>query len=378
MKKESLLQTFIPLLFLSAGGAYADSPHASNAPSDLDSRISILEAQMNEISTQTAHGNFGAKLPSASPQILGENWFFTADLLWWHVNEGGNDYAIRYKGDVLDDEHKGLNRKLKFKWDYGFRAGIGKTFQHDRWDLYLNFTWFQAKNSAACSLRNGTDVIALIGSPVAEDNTGTQAKIHWGIHFYTLDLNLGRNYFISPKVAFHPFAGIKAAWIDQSQRASSKVNIAIPAEVTHIQTKGKNRFWGVGPDLGLESKWFIGNGFNLFGSMAGALLWSDFHVRQKQTNSLDAVGLTTNSLPYSGHFDLHTVTAMTQMQIGVGYETNLYHNQYHLAINARYEQQYFWGQNQMPYFPSDTNYKYKRLSEDLSLQGLTVDVRFDF
>jgi hypothetical protein len=69
---------------------------------------------------------------------------------------------------------------------------------------------------------------------------------------------------------------------------------------------------------------------------------------------------------------------MTQMQIGMGYETNIHHNQYRISVNARYEHQYWWQQNQMPYFPLASTYKFRRFSDDLSLQGLTVDVRFDF
>jgi hypothetical protein len=330
-----------------------------------------LEARMNEVSTKTAHGNFGAKTASASPQILGENWFFNADLLWWHVNEGGNDYALLYTQAPGSNETKVVDRKLKFKWDYGFRAGIGKTFQHDRWDLFLNFTWFRTDNSAASSLHGGYGLVPLLIIPIngASRNFANQVKIHWNIHFYTLDLNLGRHYFISPKVAVHPFVGLKTAWIEQHQRNSAKIVMPF---LTEMHSKTKNRFWGIGPDFGVEGKWFIVSGFNLFGSIAGAILWGDFDVHQGRTSS------DPNNNRSSIDFDLHALSPMTQMQIGFGYETNLHHNQYRLAVNARYEQQYFWGQNQIPYFPLANVYKYERFAEDLSLQGLTVDVRFDF
>ncbi|MES2121996.1 MAG: Lpg1974 family pore-forming outer membrane protein [Chlamydiota bacterium] len=370
MKKELLLHTVFSLFLLTSTGVNADAPSKSEMGTGLDSRVSILEAQMNEVSTKTVHGNWGAKTASSSPQILGENWFFTADMLWWHVNEGGNDYAVRYKDVPGSPEAKAKDLKLNFKWNWGFRSGIGTTFDHDRWDLYLNFTWFRADNSAAASTHGGPGVIPLLGAPVAGGvNAATQAKIHWNIRFYNLDLNLGRNYFVSSKLALHPFVGLKTGWINQNQHTSAKLFVPVS---TNLKTKTDNDFWGIGPNVGLEGKWFIGNCFNLFGSAAGAILWGDFDVHQKQHSSI------TDSTTYRVDFDLHTVVPMAQMQIGMGYETNIYHNRYRIAVNARYEQQYWWQQNQMPYFPAASTFKFRRFSDDLSLQGLTVDVRFDF
>lgn len=374
MKKELLLQTIVPLLLVSQVGLRADNHplgKVADRNADLDSRVSILEARMSEISMTTIHGNIGAKTASASPQILGENWFFTGDMLWWHANEGGNDYATVYSTPPSSANSKSTDRKLKFKWDFGFRAGIGTTFNHDRWDLYLNFTWFQTENSAASSLHGGAGLIPLLGAPPLGPNEvtlGSQAKIHWRLHFYTLDLDLGRHYFVSPRLAFHPFVGLKSAWINQNQNTKSKYFL----DQLHLKTKTENDFWGIGPQLGMEGKWFLGSCFNLFGSVAGSLLWGDFDVHQKQRDTL------LNEETYRLSLDMHSVVPMTQMQIGIGYETNLCHNRYHIAINTRYEHQYWWNQNQMPYFPLPNVYKYRRFGEDLSLQGLTVDVRFDF
>lgn len=366
MKKE-----LFPLLLLWTAGAHATSPSSTVATSDTDSRVSILEAQMNEVSTRTVHGNFGAKTASASPRILGDDWFLTADMLWWHVDTSGSKYCLLDETPPGAPDSKGTYRTLKFKWNYGFRAGVGTTFNHDRWDLYLNYTWFRADNSSATSLHGGFGIIpdsqVLINQRLG--NAAEQSKIHWSIHFQTLDLNLGRNYFISPKVAFHPFFGIKTAWIDQKVRSSNKLFFPV---ITHSHTKTKNDFWGIGPDLGIEGKWFLNYGFNLFGSIASALLWGDFDVRQKQHTSNPSTPI--NDID----FDKHAVSPMTQMQIGIGYETNFCDNQYHIAVNARYEQQYWWAQNQIPDYVLLNTYEFMRVFGDLSFQGLTIDVRFDF
>ena len=182
-------------------------------------------------------------------------------------------------------------------------------------------------------------------------------------------LNLGRNYFISSKVAFHPYVGIKGAWISQTKRSYSAVFYPF---VGTLNSRDRNDFWGVGPDIGVEGKWFIVSGLNLFGSAGGAIIWGDFDVRHKEFSP------TFEATRFNLKFDTHQVTPMAQFQIGLGYETNIYHDQYHIAVNARYEYQYWWQQNQMIYSSFSSTLRYLRYAEDLSLQGITLDVRFDF
>jgi Legionella pneumophila major outer membrane protein precursor len=331
---------------------------------DSNPRVSVLETQMSEASVRTVNGNYGGKTASAAAPLLGESWFLTADMLWWHVDEGGTDYAQLFQALPLSSSENGVhNRRLTFKWDFGFRAGIGKQFIHDNWDLFLNFTWFRAKNSSASSLHSSDFLSPLTVIPLKE---ASQVKLHWNIHFYTLDLNLGRSYFASPQLALHPYVGIKAAWITQHIRGRETVFFPLQAA---LKTRQKNAFWGVGPALGLEGKWFLDYGLHLFASGGGALLWGDFDVRHKEI---------APSLPHRFNLDIHQIAPVIQLQIGIGYETNIHHDTYRLGISCRYETQYWWDQNQMPYFSSQRGIQFRRYAEDLSLQGITLDVRFDF
>lgn len=354
MQTTFLFPLFCPLLLIAAEG-------------DNSSRVSILEMQISEATTRTIHGNYGGKTATACPQISGENWFFTGDMLWWHADEGGMDYAQVFQNTPGSSPSNSVeNRKLNFKWDYGFRTGIGTRFHHDQWDLLLNFTWFRTDNSAVTSLHHQAFITPLAMMPPL---SASQVKAHWNLHFYDFALNLGRPYFISSSVAVHPYFGINVPFISQTRRSQAEVFSPFVGE---LHSKDKNDFWGIGPDIGMEGKWFIASGFHLFGSACGALLWGDFDVRHKESSPTFA----------AQRFDLklntHQVVPMTQFQLGLGYETNIYHNHYHISVSARYEYQYWWQQNQMPLFVSSSSLKYQRYAEDLQLQGITVDVRFDF
>ncbi len=338
---------------------------------DLNTRVALLESQMSEVATTTAHGNIGAKTASAYPQYVGENWFFVGDMLWWHADEGGTDYAVLYDGFPETTKAHGKNRKLNFKWDFGFKAGIGTLLDQDKWDLALYFTWFRTTNSSASSLHDGKLLVPLLGAEYPELTSevtfaASQVKSRWTIHFYTWDLNLGRHFFVSKRLAFHPYVGVKVALIDQHVRTRSELFLPYS---TNLSTKIKNDFWGFGPMLGGEGKWFLGTHFNVFGSAAASILWGEFFIRQHQH--------LTKSLLDSLELSIHEVVPAAQFQLGIGYETNIHRDRYHIAANVRYEEQIWWNQNQMPYFPVGT-FKYKRFSEDLTLQGITVDVRFDF
>lgn len=351
MKKNRI---FYSLVFVSALRALAYG-------TDMDTRVSLLETRIAEVSTRTVQGNYGAKTASAAPQFLGENWFFTADMLWWHASEGGMDYAQLFKGNPgITSSDSVHNRKLHFKQNFGFRTGIGTTFNHDKWDLYLNFTWFQAENSAASSLHGGTFLTPLAVPP---PSPASQVKIHSKLGFYTLDLNLGRPYFLSSMLAIHPFVGVKGASIPQHIHTKGKT-----LDSKTFRVKQKNSFLGVGPNFGIEGKWFLDYGIHLFASGGASLLWGDFDVHHRVESPHPSK---------SFNLDIHEVVPAAQMQLGLGYETNFHRDIYRISVKVCYETQYFWNQNQLPYFSSIPN-RFQRYSEDLSLHGLTVNARFDF
>lgn len=358
MKKKCIIQIFLMLV---PGTIFCGPTDATEA------RVSLLESRMRAISTTNAHGTFGAKTASAAPRIHGADWFLRADLLWWHLDEGGTDYAQLWKDPPLERSSSVNNRRLTFKWNYGFRTGIGKVFSHDRWDLFLDFTWFETENSNVSSLHGGAFLVPLMQIPLPLK--ASQIRAHWNLHFYTLDLTLGRDSFVSPQLAFHPFAGIKTAWIDQSARVHSEV---FSPRSMILRSKDQSDFWGIGPSLGCEGKWFLDYGFHLFGSAAGAILWGNFDTHHRELSS------SAHGPKNCFDSDLHQISPMVQLQIGLGFETALYHDSFHIAVDTCYENQYWWNQNQMPQWTQSKTQRFQRLGEDLSFQGITTHVRFDF
>ena len=194
----------------------------------------------------------------------------------------------------------------------------------------------------------------------------SKADAHWHVDFYDLDLVLGRNYFVSRYLALHPYFGLTSAWIQQHRH----VRFEEPSGDL-MKLRSKNNFWGIGPRLGIDSQFYLGRNFSLYGNFSGALLWGDFHVREKESFPLDDLEI------YNLRDNLHRMVSTVGFGLGIAYETNFNHDANHFMVKAGYEGQYWWRQNQLPIFNAFA-LNFTRQSEDMSMQGLTVDFRLDF
>ncbi len=315
-------------------------------------------------------------LTSARP-ASDNGWYLFADALYWHADVGATDWA-----NVLSTPNLGSdtftiekNHSLNFKWDWGFRVGIGANIDHDMWDTNFYYTWFFTDNSNAAGGVRVTDEIG-VASDLAGDRT--TAKIHWGIHFSMFDWELGRWHYVSKSLALRPHVGVKGGWIDQD------INVRFKnPEGTRPVVRGKleNDFWGVGPSVGINTMWILGNAgksmehrFSLIGDFGGALMYGHFDVKDK-AKVFGRGGVETGSVKRNG-LTRNLAVTMLQGFMGLSWDTPFNHDKNHFMLKAGYELQYWFRQNQLVWTTDGT--KNRRISDDLALQGVTVDLRFDF
>lgn len=348
---------FIPNLSLIISAAFLTAN--AYGESSLDARVSQLEIDMNRVRGQTAFENFGAKTAAAYPQIDGYGWFFTGDFLFWKLYGLQTDFVFEsrpgstvFKGDV---EH------MTFRWRPGYRLSLGYIFDYDGWDVNLIFTDYTTK--AKHSERAHGDALLYPLWGASSEAQIMHAK--WSVNYWEFDLNLGRNFFLSRFLSFHPSFGLTFAQINQHRSAETFMN------AEHLHLRGVNHFQGIGPRMGVDTQFFLGRNFSLYGNVAGALLWGDFDVHEKQAST------RTSTVYYDQDGDTHRMAPMINMGIGIAFETNFNNNCNHFLVKVGYEGQYFWRQTQFPLL-SDVSFSQQRVSGDLGMQGLTVDFRFDF
>jgi hypothetical protein len=354
---------------------------------DMDSRVTQLENQMQQVRTETAMGTYGANTATASPQIEGDcyGWFFTADVLYWHAKVGGTEFAYTDNDPVGALPIKGRVKHIDFEWDWGFRFGLGYNFDHDGWDIRAEYTYFDSNgsdstsaglNSTVIPLRGTSGIVATVANPAYQFIFCGSAKSQYDFDYQSVDLELGRAYFVSRTLSFRPHWGLKSAWIDQQQitrytgGTANDNNLGLGVNTVHV--KDDCDFWGLGPRVGVDSKWYLGCGFSIFGNVAGALLFGHFDVNHKERYSL----LQDNRVKMSAN--RHAFSPNVQMQLGLRYDTYVHCGKQHIGVGLGYEANYWWRQNQMLKIDDAQVLKYERYSEDVSMHGLTLDIKWDF
>lgn len=364
------------------------SSTAAFAAMDMDSRVTQLENQMQQVRTETAMGTYGAQTASARAEVDGYGWFFTFDVLYWHAKAGGTEFAYSDQDPFAQLPISGRTKDIDFDWDWGLRFGLGYNFEHDGWDLRAQYTWFDTSGSDSTRAGSNSSIIPLRGSSTIVQtaaNSGNQflycasAKSQYDFDYSAIDLELGRAYFISGKLSFRPHWGLKTAWFDQEQiarytggtvDANNPNDLGLEGNTVHV--KDDCDFWGLGPRVGLDSKWHLGYGFSIFGNVAGALLFGHFDVEHKERFS----AFSDNRIKLSAN--RHAFSPTAQMQLGLRYDKYIHDNTQHIGVGLGFEAQYWWRQNQMLKIDDAQVLKYERYSEDVSMHGLTLDIRWDF
>jgi len=318
---------------------------------------------------------------SAHPTIDSHDWFVFGDVLYWHADEGGTDWAMRITQTNVGvgTGHRHLrNQDVDFGWDWGFRVGIGYNMVHDEWDTQLYYTWFQTKKEE--SVGSEESAFSFVASTNVADiqianSNYSNGEINWTIHYSVLDWELGRDYNVSKHLALRPHVGIKTAWISQHIKGHF-VEIGVAHDRDFF--KMENEFWGVGPSFGANMHWNFGNYgshyFGMFGDIAGALMWGHFDVDNEIENAVLEVDFD--------NLNRNLMSTMLLGALGLSWDTNFHNDKCHFCMKLGYELQYWFRQNQMITLLEKNTITdfggWTRYSDDLKLQGVTLRARFDF
>lgn len=331
-------------------------------------RLKQIEKELEELQEQFHELLVEQARPSANPSILGDVYFASFDILYWYGRANGTAFAYGNTSSQANVPLKGHTKDINFDWEWGLRAGVGKNLDHDRWDLYGTFTLYSPHFSRQCQAGPTNTLIPLKGATLINENV-THAKSSYSLDTYQIDLELGRHYFVSSKLSFRPFVGIKNAWINQRQIVRYTGG-SIGNHTSYIEDNCD--YWGMGLRVGVNSKWHLGGGFYFNGLLANALIYGYFDIdhREKLTiNPYDSIKLDDNK---------HRFIPAAEWRIGLGYGSYFNERRYFLDVSMSYEGQYFWRLNQMINIYEYRAYRYDNFSDDISMHGITFSVRFHF
>lgn len=339
---------------------------------NLENRVSALEQR------KTANGMVN---PSGRPEVKdGADVFFTGDFLIWQAHENGLGYVIKSKGPNVTDA---VTKEMHFKYDPGFRVGFGWNTPHDGWDLYANWTCFTSNASGHKNNHGGVMYPVLFNqvfSTQFNNSSPSSAKAHFNLHLNMIDLELGREFFVSKWLTLRPFIGMTTAWINQRMHAEYKGFQTTSNNFVSYVNHMKNKYWGIGVRPGLNTQWGLGSGFSFYGNTALSLLYGYFQ--------LDGHQYTKNTFgPVANYVDIEhsprVGRAIAEMQLGIRWEHMLANDHVHFSMQAGWENLMFFEQNQFESLLAGREgnaFKGSVVSNqgDLTIQGYTISLRLDF
>ncbi len=305
--------------------------------------------------------------PCAGPRVAcGADLFVTVDFIYWRSGMDGLAYATTGNGANIAPANPGTGsvRHPDFGWDPGFKIGLGYNLGHDCWDIFAEYTYLRP--SASDSVSNTAQTLVSLWS---FDNVNTtplaSARGSWDLDFNVVDLELGRNYFISRYLTLRPHFGLKGTWMC-NDFATSNVDFADNTIVNRF-TVGQD-YWAVGLRTGLDTVWYFNKYFGIFGDFALSAIWGEFDVTRRERAT--TAGVITSQSNYNN--DFYSLKEVFEIVLGLQGDIWFSDDSFHLGFNAGWEMQYWPDQNQ-----------YFKLSEeaahgDLFFMGLTLGVRFDF
>lgn len=379
MKKFAFLTA--PFLCMTALALHADS---SGEVSKVDSEFSqsfsgLVVDSMGQHSVQSSQKNgqkndnqmMGQITPEAEPRVV--HWadpFLTAEFIYWDAVQDGLDYAMTGVSLTGVNADKGRVHAPNSDFVPGFKLGFGLRFKHDGWDLYGNYTWLSEvdADSSARSDSDGDSTvtsmwdimtpsgIAAVGLPM------DSAKANWELQLNVLDLELGRNFYISPRLTLRPHFGFKFGWL--SQDYDIKYDNMTATQGINYSIKHDQDFFGVGIRTGLDTVWYFARHVGLYADFAFAALWSDFDVSRKDeyASAIESeYKIVNNKNPHTD-----ALTEVLELGIGLRYDTTFFVGDYAFYIQAGWEEQIWFNQNQLYSLSRDAS------ASNLTFQGLSV------
>lgn len=155
-----------------------------------------------------------------------------ANALYFQALENGNRFAT-FEERVIGPD---------FEANFGFRAKLSGQLPHDCWQLGAQFLHYHSR-------------------------TWTGDVHMWRLHMGIGDLLLERSFPISSCFSWTPTWGVRYAMVRKKTYLGSTTNM-------------KNKYWGVGPVIGLEGLWQICDWLGIFARSGYSLLYGSLYLHQ--------------------------------------------------------------------------------------------------
>lgn len=328
----------------------------------------------------------------AGPQLEEDNSFNVMGAAIYGVaNAQANEIALFSTNRNLTaypEGGQGLEPYENPSW--GFKVGLGYRISHDDWKFEGRYTWFKSTYSGSYESAYGgvyfpsfyanmaVDVTSLAGGPFGGGVTPF-TNLQYGTYtlLQALNVYLVRPTLYTALLEISPYFGVD--YINTMRRMTiSFTNDAVASPIYinggFYRTYDKNRFWGVGPMVGINSNWYLGYDVGLYADGYFAVTYGCANsysqtaaYRPSQSASPAATAAISNSLyQYAPHMNI---------QLGFNWSHTFDSERAALSFRAGYESQYFFQVNKTIF--NSTHY-FIANGAGIGLQNLVLQLQVDF
>ncbi len=374
------------------------------------------------------------------PYTCDGDFEISASALYWKATQDGMEYAYKTNNapDTTLQISTGSSQNVfdlvsssylspKPQWNTGFRVGVAYNSSCDGWDVGIKWTRYKSRASSldqANTMDQSGQQFPVDGETLAvlwtafQGVTGlnnlstatgfppfaSELRTNWETLFNIIDLELGREYYVSKYLKLHPFLGLRFGgfkqnfemlikggyWSEYNLSFNNLFQPALNGEVTI-----SNHYEGLGVVSGFNLNWSISCGWSVYSNLGGAILFGRFDVihnenARKAESPFGKIKVleTKNAFRASrGIFDfglgLQWSSLICDCKYGVtaqlGFEEHLYFHQNQMwRVNREVgiENGVGTGQSSFPNNSGENAHYQKRGT--LSTGGLTFTFKFDF
>jgi hypothetical protein len=309
--------------------------------------------------------------------------FVNLEFLWWTVNEGALDYAIKMKNPAwgTPTDAVGHYKRAEFDWAPGARFNFGYFNAPHFWDAQVQYTYFFSAGSETAKAPH-TPSLFLNGTWPQPDPTGAtplaRAKSNVSLMMNLIELIMTRRFHPNPHLRIRVHGGPTVAWLSQKWEVNYH---DIAGNKSHL--KNDWHFVGAGMELGGIFDWFMGKGgYYLTAGGSLSFLGGDYHNVSKQSSSFAGTGFNPALPLRNAHYQDTRLVPRFQIyggpswqqsykkfrtEIFIGYEFNIWGN-LHEVIRTSFDTS-----------SSPTSPKLTSLDSGwVGLQGVTFRWNIDF
>ncbi len=293
--------------------------------------------------------------------------FFTqASLIYWQAEEGGLAYAVKTSTRKRDSV-----QNLKFEWDPGFNVGFGYQTAHDEWEVLLQFTHFQTHADSQESARENSFFVSSWQVPFTTVEVIDALKAHWRLHLGLIDLLLKKPIFESHSFTLIPEIGIRWGSIRQKYNIDYRKEKISPKE--DLVLRMKNKYWGIGPIMGMTGEYALLKTWSIFGHCAFDLLYGQFYIHQSAHEEETKQKLLGIRSIYDAGAVIFDASA------GVRWKKTFLGTLKHLMLEIAWDQLVLFSQNQFLQFVDNLQPGDMISNQgDLSIAGVHFNIVFAF